>query len=109
MGAGVTTERVKFYKKNFMSLHEKGYKIPEIADMCSISRGHAYMLLQEIADENGVTREELLTKNWKKSQTGKSTKVAKILVDGSELQRDFENVMNDIEGIVNKINNMMEV
>ena len=54
MGANNRTEKVKFYIRNFMEWHDKGYKVPEIAKICKISCGHAYGVLQEVADLNGV-------------------------------------------------------
>lgn len=108
MSANTKTERVKFYIQNFMSLHEKGYKVPEIAEICKVSRGHAYKLLQEIADANGVTRDELLlVKGWHKSQTGNSTKVIRRLVDGNALHAEFEKVVCDVDSIIKEIDKMI--
>ena len=108
MGARTITERVKFYKKNFMFLHDKGKSISEIAEECNISRGHAYMLLQEIADENGVSREELLKiKNRKQTQSVNSSQGVKVLVDGNELKKNFEELASDIDCIVEKIDQMI--
>lgn len=108
MGANNRTEKVKFYIRNFMKWHEKGYKVPEIAEICKISCGHAYGVLQEVADLNGVERDELLlVKSWHKSQSGNSDRAVKPLVDGEELNLQFQKTVNDIDNIIKKIDSMI--
>ena len=110
MGAKAVTERVKSYKRNFMTLHEKGYSIPEIAEKCNISVRYAYMVLQEIADENNVTREELLKiKNRKQVISYNSMKVTRQLVDSKELLKDFAETLKGIDRISEKIDSMMKL
>ena len=103
MGANNRTEKVKFYIRNFMKWHDKGYKVPEIAKICKISCGHAYDVLQEVADLNGVERDELLHK----SQSGNSDRAIKPLVDGEELNLQFQKTVNDIDNIIKKIDSMI--
>ena len=55
-----TTERVHVMMENFMELHEQGYSIPEIAEKFNLNSSTIYRHLQEIADANGVLREDLL-------------------------------------------------
>ena len=111
MGARTTTtERVKFYKNNFMRFHEEGYSIPEIAGKCNISCGHAYALLQEIADANEVTREELLKiKDRKKPQFLKSSKIATQFVDSAELASEFDNTLKSVDNILEDIDRMINI
>ena len=54
------SETVNVMKKNFMALHNAGYTIPEIADKYGLSRPTVYRHLDEIAQENNVTRSSLL-------------------------------------------------
>ena len=108
MGANNRTEKVKFYIRNFMKWHDKGYKVSEIAKICKISCGHAYGVLQEVADLNGVKRDELLlVKSWHKSQSGNSDRAVKPLVDGEELNLQFQKTVNDIDNIIKKIDSMI--
>lgn len=111
MGARTTTtERVKFYKRNFMRFHDEGYSIPEIAEKSNISYGHAYTLLQEIADANGVSREELLKiKNRKKPQFGKSSKIATQFVNSAELAEEFDNTLKSVDNILEDIDRMINL
>lgn len=53
-------ERTIQMMENFMKLHNQGFSIPEIAKRYSLSKDTIYKSLQEIADKNGTTREELL-------------------------------------------------
>lgn len=53
-------ERTLQMMENFMELHNAGWTIKQIADKYELSVSTVYARLQEIADENGVTREELL-------------------------------------------------
>ncbi|MGN1311186.1 MAG: helix-turn-helix domain-containing protein [Clostridia bacterium] len=53
-------ERTIQMMENFMGLHEQGLSIPEIAKRYSLSNDTVYRNLKEIADKNGVPREELL-------------------------------------------------
>lgn len=53
-------ERTLLMKQNFMELHHEGLAIKEIADKYDLSVSTVYRCLQEIADENKVTRESLL-------------------------------------------------
>lgn len=110
MGARVTSERVKFYKENFMFLHDQGYLIPEIAKKSGITPRYGYMLLQEIADEHGLERDELLkVKNRKHVQSGNFTKTVVNSVDSQELKREFEETICNIDDITKKIDQMMEL
>ena len=104
------TERVKFYKENFMTLHDQGYLIPEIAEKSGITPRYGYMLLQEIADEHGVKREELLKIPNRKHQSSVSfTKASIQVVNSEELRKEFEETIINIDSILGNIEKMMEV
>lgn len=49
-------------KKEFVRLHRKGMTVKEIAERFDLSTWTVYHYLGEIAEENGLTREELLSK-----------------------------------------------
>lgn len=70
----VTSERVLAMKKGFMKQHEKGETISEIAEHFNVSIWSIYDHLQEIADENGVTRESLLQRVHKPHEISKINK-----------------------------------
>mgnify|MGYP000293687015 FL=1 len=49
--------RMEELKKNFMKHHEEGKTIKEISELYNVSTRHIYNSLQDIADENNVSRE----------------------------------------------------
>lgn len=55
-----TNERTIQMMEQFMELHNQGLSIPEIAKKFDLSDPTVYRHLQEIADKNKTTREELL-------------------------------------------------
>ena len=50
------TQRVDEFKNNFHSLFESGMKISQISSEYDVDVSYAYKLLEEIANQNGVTR-----------------------------------------------------
>lgn len=93
-----------------MRLHDEGYSIPEIAEKSNISYAHAYTLLQEIADEHGVKRSDLLKiPNRKRQQDRNFTKISIQSVDSNELKKEFEETIIKIDSILDDIEKMMEV
>lgn len=66
------SENVLQFKQVFLAKKQEGLSVREIAEQCHISTTYGYYLLQEIADENGMTRDEVLRQST-------STKVHKRL------------------------------
>ena len=54
------TQRVKKLLKEFMTYHNAGYPIAEIAKIFDVSEQTVYNYLEEIAIANGCTRKDLL-------------------------------------------------
>ena len=54
------SEKVLQFKRVFLAKKQEGLSVREIAEQCHISTIYDYYLLQEIADENGMTRDEML-------------------------------------------------
>ena len=61
-------ERTLQMMKNYVRLHDEGHSLAEIAKMYSLSARTVYYVLQEIADEAGVSRESLLKAPHSKHQ-----------------------------------------
>ena len=60
------SERVRRMTLEFMTWHNKGYSIKEIAEIYGLSEVTVYNYLEDIAKANKCTREELLIKVRKK-------------------------------------------
>lgn len=54
------SEKALQFKQVFLAKKQEGLSVREIAEQCHISTTYGYYLLQEIADENGMTRDEIL-------------------------------------------------
>lgn len=91
--------RVGEMMKNFLRLHNEGKDISEIAERYHLSDQTVYLKLQEIADKEGITREELLSRPHKKHVVTKQRKVVKI-IDICELKKSFEDLQKDIDEIL---------
>ena len=106
--AATTSERVFIMKQNFMMWHEKGYTIPEIAEMHNLSFSCVYRHLQEIADENNTTREELLKlvrtakgdREWERESK-------KVIIDVDKMKVEFEKSIAVIDEIINRIDEII--
>ena len=101
------SERVRRMKENFMSLHEEGKTILEIATLFNLSRDTVYRHLGDIAAQNGTTRENLLQQVhktpafWKREQK-------QVHVDVDELYRNFDIADQALSTIINQIDRILE-
>lgn len=55
-----TSERTRMMMSQFMSLHNQGYSISQIAEKFNLSKPTIYKYLEQIAQQEGVSRESLL-------------------------------------------------
>lgn len=99
--------RVGQMMENFIRLHNEGKDISEIAEMFQLSSSTIYLKLQEIADKEGITREELLSRPHKKHVVTMQRKVAKS-IDICELKKGFEDLQKDIDEILVNIDEAIE-
>ena len=96
------SERVKYLIDNFIKFHNEGMSIPEIAEKTAITTRTIYSYLQEIADQNGVTRESLLEKVHKPHE------VTKISSHRKTPKIDAENLINRYSDIIRTAENLQE-
>lgn len=100
------TERVVRMKQNFMRLHDEGKTIPEIAKIYQLDLSTVYKYLQEIADENGTTREELLSKVYvRTSSSSKDYSKPKTpnTIDFKKLSESFDFVLAELNNLITDI------
>ena len=95
------TQRVEKLIKEFMGYHKQGLTVLEIAKIFDVDFSTVYKHLQQIADENGVTRESLLQKPF--SSYASRPSYSKDKVDFEKLRTDFDNVEKGIDEILNTI------
>jgi predicted DNA-binding protein YlxM (UPF0122 family) len=94
-------------KKNFMKHHEEGKTIKEIAELYNVSIRHIYTSLQDIADENNVSRESLLTNVHKKHKPLQNTKSAG-QINPAEMKENFDGIINNAKIIIKKIDSILQ-
>ena len=102
------SERTKLMKENFMSLHNRGLMISEIAQKYNLSDQTVYNSLQAIADANGVSRESLLQVIKTPSDKAYAREVEKVKVDVGNLINGFEGAENQIKSLIKTIDKTLE-
>lgn len=101
-----STERVIQMKQNFMRLHDEGKTIPEIAKIYNLNFSTVYKSLQEIADENGTTREELLSQvhvGTSRNSKNYSTPKTPNTIDFKKLSESFDFVLAELNNLITDI------
>ena len=103
------TLRVTQMKSSFMGLHSAGVPIEEIAERFGITPRTIYIHLQEIADENGVSRDSLLkTPHRKPNATTKNNGGQKKFIDTESLIHTYDEAISTTENLVKELNNILE-
>lgn len=92
-----TSERVKVMKENFIDLHNEGLSISEIAARFKLSGSTVYRYLDEIAKENGTSREDLLQKSLYHTQAERLRREEK------EAKASFEKVQKELAVLQNSL------
>lgn len=104
----VVSERVLRMKQDFMRLHEEGYSIPEIAELYNLSGRTVYRHLQEIAEENGVKREDLLkVVRVYKVERFWTNHASQVKVDVEELNDGFDKAKSTVGSLISMIDTML--
>lgn len=101
------SERMRLMKENFMTLHQQGFTIPEIAEKYNLGRATVYHTLQEIADANGVKRESLLQIVRTPSERAYNEEAKRIKVDVGELRQGFTDVGNSLDRLIGIIDDTL--
>ena len=76
----------------------------EIAELYNVSIRHIYTSLQDIADENNVSRESLLTNVHKPLQNTKSAGQ----INPAEMKENFDGIINNAKIIIKKIDSILQ-
>ena len=106
---GKTSETVNVMKQNFMTLHNEGYSIAEIAERFELSPPTVYRHLDEIARENKVTRNDLLQIiKSPYSERGFREEVKRVKVDVEELNKGLAKAEESIQETIDMITMILE-
>ena len=104
------SERVHVMKEEFMTLHNQGYTIPEIAQKYGLSGVTVYRHLGEIASANGVMRDDLLkVVKTPTSEAAWRRKHEETKIKFEELEEAIKKTKDTTQNILNEINNILEI
>jgi predicted DNA-binding protein YlxM (UPF0122 family) len=105
--ANNTSERVQQLKKNFMKHRiDEGKTIKEISEIYNVSTRHIYLRLQEIANENNVTRESLLTTPHREHPRRSSSTTEQ--VNPQEIRQEFDTMISNAKVLIEKIDSILQ-
>ncbi|MBR3132205.1 hypothetical protein IKG33_02245 [Candidatus Saccharibacteria bacterium] len=93
--------------ESFISLHNKGYDIIDIAKMFDLSYSTVYKRLGEIAKKAGVAREELLKKPIEADHSGRNFTPVKP-VDRAKFNESFATLMAGVDALQSEIAKTIE-
>ena len=104
------SERVKQMKKDFIKYRESGKTIKEIANIFGLTDRTVYLHLQDIADENNLSRDELLFRVHKQHirVSNKQVNEKKEIIDIDEMKKEFNEMLKTSENIIEKIEETLE-
>ena len=106
-----TSERMEQMKQGFLELRNAGKLFSEIAEVFGVSVWSIYDNLQEIADANGLSREDLLYRIHKphvmSSPSQKVKNVDKHLTV-EELQKNFSDMLSITNYIISNIDKALQ-
>lgn len=93
-----TSEHAFKMQENFWSLHLQGFSVREIANMYGLSPSTVYSYLDKIAQEHGVSREELL-QQVHKTPAYWDRQEASMKANGEDIAKGFDSILESISGI----------
>jgi len=103
------SERTRVMRENFMTYHEQGYTIKEIAEKSGLSDFTVYHNLQRIADEHGVSRDSLLkVVKGPRSERAFQEERQRVTVNVEELRAGFQEAGNLIDFLIETIDETLK-
>ena len=106
-----TSERMEHMKQGFLELRNAGKLFSEIAEVFGVSVWSIYDNLQEIADANGLSREDLLYRIHKPhvmSSTSQKVKNVDKHLTVEELQKNFSDMLSITNYIISNIDKALQ-
>lgn len=108
-------ERIKEMINSFIKMRQEGKTISEIAVHYNLSTTIIYYHLQEIADINGVSRDELFDRvhkphggGWKGRKPIEEVNVEELATDFSSMIKETANIVSLLDGFFKKNEELVE-
>lgn len=93
--------------EDFISRHNKGYSIKEIAEIYKLSPSVVYKNLGAIAEKAGVSRKDLLEKPIIADHSGRNFTPVKP-INREDFDKSFTSLMEGVEGLQSAIKKEIE-
>ena len=103
------TKKTIKMKENFMKLRNSGKTINEIAKICGVTSQSIYRHLQEIADENHVSRDELLSRERNQHSKKNELQQEKEILSTENLKKYFLGMLENVDGIILAIDDALKM
>lgn len=102
-------KETKKMKEEFMKLRNSGKTINEIAKICGVTSQCIYNHLQEIADENNVSRDELLSRERNQHSKKNEPQQKKEILSTENLKKYFLGMLKNVDGIILAIDDALKM
>ena len=102
------SERVRIMEENFLSFHEKGYSIAEIAAEFKLSGPTVYQYLGEIAEKNGMRREDLLQRIYHTQAQRLRKEESEAKASFEKVQEELGNARTSLQRVITEINKILD-
>lgn len=96
-------------KENFMKLRNSGKTINEIAKIYGVTSQSIYRHLQEIADENHVSRDELLSRERNQHSKKNEPQQEREILSTENLKKYFLGMLENVDGIILAIDDALKM
>ena len=104
------SERTKVMMENFMTEHENGFSIYKIAEKYGLHYTTVYDHLEEIAEANGLSRDDLLQQVrtrvpdavWQRRNAETKKSLATLQEEISKTMAATENLLNALTTLINE-------
>ena len=100
---------------SFIKMRQEGKTIFEIAEHFNLTTAIIYYHLQEIADINGVSRDELLDRvhkphggRWKGRKPLEEVNVEKLATNFASMIKETDNIVSHLDGFLKKNEELVE-
>lgn len=100
-------ERTLQMMENFISLHNEGYSIKEIAEKHKLSPSVVYKNLDKIAEKAGVPREELLEKVIIADHSGRNIEHLKP-IDRTQFNKNYQDAAASVSSLKQELSQAID-
>lgn len=102
-------ERTLQLKEKYFYLHNDGYTNSEIAKKCNVSIATLYRYLPEIAAEHGMTKQELLNRQFVANHANDRKNYTPVNPVDKDIQEHIQKAIEEINAMRQEIAELIEI